>query len=67
MIQKDHYKLIVYPAIQKILLFDLNNDPHEMTDLSSLEEYQPKVESLMNDLKSLQIQLNDTVNLRIDP
>ena len=39
MIRKDNYKLIVYPNIKKTLLFDLLNDPEEMTDLSELPEY----------------------------
>ncbi len=65
MIQKDSYKLIVYPNIQKTLLFDLAQDPYERNDLSTLESFKPKIESLINDLTSLQIQLNDTVNLQI--
>lgn len=65
MIKKENYKLIVYPEIQKTLLFDLNQDPHEITNLSDLEEYQPIVVSLIDDLKSMQIQLNDTVDLQI--
>ena len=34
MIRKDGFKLIVYPKIKKILLFDLKNDPFEMNDIS---------------------------------
>ena len=30
----DGYKLVVYPEVPKVLLFDLKNDPDEMHDLS---------------------------------
>lgn len=34
MIRSDEYKLIVYPEIQRIQLFNLENDPDEIVDLS---------------------------------
>ena len=39
MIRKDNFKLLVYPKINKVLLFDLKNDPHEMNDLSNDSRY----------------------------
>ncbi len=35
MIRKDGYKLLVYPTIDKVLLFDLEADPNEMKDLAN--------------------------------
>ncbi len=52
MIRKDCYKLIYYPAGNAIQLFDLNEDPLEMTDLSGVPEKQPVVEELCNILGS---------------
>ena len=32
-------KLIAYPKINKLQLFDLSKDPHEINDLSKIAEY----------------------------
>lgn len=63
MIRKDGYKLIVYPKIDKVLLFDMNNDPEEMNDLSGQDEYQARIRSLFQDLLQLQKELNDPLDL----
>lgn len=63
MIRKDGYKLIVYPKIDKVLLFDLEKDPLEMNDLAALPEYQEKVEELLAGLIKLQKQMNDPLDL----
>lgn len=59
MIKKDNYKLIVYPKIKKILLFDLDKDPEEMNDLAEKENHQEKIKDLFKELQSLQIDMND--------
>ena len=63
MIKKDDYKLIVYPNINKVKLFDLKNDPEEMHDLSSENKYQAKVTLLFDELIGLQKSLNDELDL----
>ncbi|MEQ6120372.1 sulfatase-like hydrolase/transferase [Reichenbachiella sp. MALMAid0571] len=63
MIRKDGFKLIVYPKINKVLLFDLKNDPEEMNDLAENEEYADKVKSLFKDLIDLQKTMGDELNL----
>ena len=63
MIRKDGFKLLVYPKIEKVLLFDLANDPYEMNDLSENPEYTEKKHSLFNDLISLQAAMQDTLIL----
>ena len=50
MIRKDGFKLIVYPKINKVLLFDMENDPEEINDLAQETAYQEKVKSLFQDL-----------------
>ena len=64
MIRKDGFKLLVYPKIKKVLLFDLQNDPNEMNDLSETMEYASKVESLFSDLIELQKEMDDPLSLK---
>jgi len=63
MIRKDGFKLIVYPKIEKFLLFDLSKDPEEMVNLAKQEAYQAKVKSLFQDLLELQKEMNDPLDL----
>ena len=63
MIRKDGFKLIVYPELDKVLLYDMEQDPEEMKDLSEVEGYQSKVNDLFQDLLSLQKELNDTLDI----
>ena len=63
MIRKDEYKLIVYPKIEKVLLFDLENDPEEMNDLSENPEHKSKVDQLFLDLMKLQKDMGDGLDL----
>lgn len=63
MIRKDNYKLLVYPEIKKVLLFDLNNDPEEMTNLADNIEYKEKVNSLFKDLLQLQKEMDDPLDI----
>jgi len=63
MIRKDDFKLIVYPRIEKTLLFDLANDPHEINDLSEQTKYNAKVKSLFTELIALQEHYEDPLDL----
>lgn len=63
MIRKNDFKLIVYPKAEKVLLFDLKNDPHEMEDLAEKEAYQAQTQQLFEDLMVLQTQMDDTLDL----
>lgn len=63
MIRKDNYKLIVYPEIQKILLFDLKTDPEETHDISNLPEQKNRVTSLFQDLLELQKEMDDPLDI----
>ena len=64
MIRKDGFKLLVYPKIEKVLLFDMENDPNEMNDLAANPEYSEKVETLFADLLELQKTMNDKLSLQ---
>ncbi|KAA3634824.1 MAG: DUF4976 domain-containing protein [Bacteroidetes bacterium] len=63
MIRKNGLKLIVLPKAEKVMLFDLKKDPLEMNDLVELEEYQPTVTDLFEELIALQKELNDDLDL----
>lgn len=59
MVIADNWKLIMYPAAKAARLYDLGNDPHEMTDLASDAKYLPKMESLYQSFQQLQKETND--------
>ena len=63
MIRKDGYKLLVYPKANKILLFDMQNDPNEINDLSDNPEHAARIESMFSDLLALQKEMNDPLKL----
>ena len=63
MIRKDGYKLIVYPSIAKVLLFDLEKDPNEMNNLADTPEHAERVKSLFQDLIDLQETMGDRLDL----
>ena len=63
MIRKEGFKLIVYPKLDRVLLYDMNNDPEEINDLSDEPSYQSKIDDLFQDLVQLQQQLNDTLDI----
>ncbi len=63
MIRKDGFKLIVYPKLRKVLLFDLKNDPEEMNDLSKNPGYSQKVDELFQALVKKQTALKDPLDI----
>ena len=63
MIRKDGFKLIVYPKLNKLLLFDMKNDPEEMNDLAALPEHGEKVDTMFEELLELQKQMNDPLDI----
>ncbi|REE00187.1 sulfatase-like hydrolase/transferase [Marinoscillum furvescens] len=64
MVRKDGFKLIVYPKAQKVLLFDLENDPEEINDISADPAYTAKLEELWDALMALQQQYDDPLDLK---
>ncbi|MFY0607706.1 MAG: sulfatase-like hydrolase/transferase [Cyclobacteriaceae bacterium] len=61
-IRKDGFKLMVFPKADKVLLFDLLNDPEEMYDLSEQENYLKTKNELLAELDQMQDHFNDPLN-----
>lgn len=63
MIRKDGFKLIVYPKLDKVLLFDMENDPEEMNNLAERIENKEKINILFKALLEKQVELKDHLDL----
>lgn len=59
MVRTDTHKLIVYPKLNKLLLFDMEKDPGELRDRSEDPAYQRVKQELMALLLQRQSELND--------
>jgi choline-sulfatase len=64
MVTADGWKMLLYPKIQKVLLYNLKNDPQEMIDLCEDTAYEPVKKRLFAKLLKLQIETGDTLNLK---
>ncbi len=64
-VRDERYKLIVYPQINRTQLFDLQNDPDELKDLSNDESMKPTLERLRVQLQNLQERYGDTQPLSV--
>ncbi len=63
MIRKDGYKMILYPEVPKVRLFDLENDPLEMEDRADQAEMSTLKKALFGELQQLQQAFGDTLQL----
>ncbi|MEN8127269.1 MAG: sulfatase-like hydrolase/transferase [Planctomycetota bacterium] len=64
MVTDDGYKMILYPKIKKVRLFDLKQDPEEMTDLGEDKKYDSVKKTLFAKLLSLQTEIGDALDLK---
>jgi hypothetical protein len=64
-VRDKHLKLHVYPGINYRLLFDLEADPLEMTNLAENPERAKDVDRLLSEMKRWQTRLGDTVPLSV--
>jgi len=65
-VRDDRFKLMCFPEINKIMLFDLKKDPRETTDLSAKPEYADKIKEMTDKLSRLQKVYGDEVPLHTD-
>ncbi|WP_396627547.1 sulfatase-like hydrolase/transferase [Luteitalea sp.] len=60
-VRDQRWKLIAYPALGYLQLFDLQADPHEMTDLATTPAHAAEVARLQGLMKTWQGQMGDSV------
>ncbi|MEO8494519.1 MAG: sulfatase-like hydrolase/transferase [Planctomycetota bacterium] len=63
MITDNDFKLILYPEVPQVLLFDLHGDPSELHDLSDVAQHQTRIQSMFGKLQSLQAETGDKLDL----
>lgn len=63
MIRKDGFKLIVYPKIKKVLLFDLEKDPLEMNNVAEEPVYHERLMNMFLELIQEQKYMEDKLDL----
>ncbi len=61
----DRWKLIAYPKVQHMQLFDLHNDPHETINLIDNAEHQSHAKRLLQRMHEWQKELNDKVDVSL--
>ncbi|MDX1637083.1 MAG: sulfatase-like hydrolase/transferase [Balneolaceae bacterium] len=59
------YKLILYPEIARVRLFNLENDPYEVDDLAGDPDMKPVIQRLMKRLTELQEETGDELDLSV--
>jgi arylsulfatase A-like enzyme len=62
-VRDERWKLIAYPKIGHLQLFDLQNDPHETTSVIDGPENAVHVERLRQLMKQWQAKVGDTLEL----
>jgi arylsulfatase A-like enzyme len=63
MIRTERYKLIRYPHVREVQLFDLKNDPWEATDLAENPRYADTVHQLDEELHRWMKETHDELKL----
>jgi choline-sulfatase len=63
MIRSERYKLIVYPKVNEVQLFDLQADPYETNDLAEDPKYKRIVKKMWKELRKKQAELEDELIL----
>ncbi len=65
MIRKNNHKLILYPKSQKILLYNLENDPLELNNIADNPSNFEKIKAMLTDLIQLQKDMGDDLDLKL--
>ena len=63
MIRKDGFKLIVYPKLKQLKLFQVSTDKDEMIDLSEDADHRGTISTLFDDLLQLQKEMEDELDI----
>ena len=65
-VRDERWKLICYPKIRYMQLFDLQNDPDEKVNLIERAEYAPHVQRLLKLMGQWQTKVGDTLSLPVE-
>jgi len=63
MIRVGDYKLLVYPQAARLRLYNLAEDPQELDDLSGNPQHWSRINALYKDLKAIQSEMDDSLDL----
>lgn len=63
-LRTERWKLIVYPKINRVQLFDVQEDPHELRDLSQDQAQADRVKQMLGMLAAAQSQAGDKAPLQ---
>ncbi len=64
MVTEGDYKLVLYPKIKKVLLYNMKQDPLELKDLAADPQYKPLIKKLFARLLKLQEETGDSLDLK---
>jgi len=64
MVTQDGYKLLLFPKVKKVFLFNLKKDPLEMENLAGKRRYRSRIKKLFARLLELQKQTGDELDLK---
>lgn len=67
MVRTRTHKLIVYPKIQRMQLFDLQADPWEIHNLADKSTMQTIKRDLLTKLEKIQLELSDPLKMKMQP
>jgi len=59
MVRTERYKMIIYPNLDVVRLYDLKKDPHEMKDLAAQAKYRKTMDELLEEFLQLQQEMDD--------
>jgi arylsulfatase A-like enzyme len=65
-VRDNRWKLIRYPQVNVTQLFDLERDPHEITNLAAQPEHAERIKSLTAEMQRWQKELGDTTPLVVE-
>ena len=63
MVRSSQFKLLLYPEVKKVQLFDMVNDPYETKNLAGEASYKQTLKQLFNVMKQKQGEFDDTLDL----
>lgn len=63
MVRSQQYKMIMYPKINIVRLYDVQKDPNEMNDLAANPAYKKVADKLFKEFKKLQKETQDELDM----